>query len=160
MSITGLFIVVASHSASDAHRRGSFKKCYEHLVDNGFSVKRPVRARAIAEEPAQPEVVVVKPVAVKAGEQFTVSLESNLATGYRWQLAKLLDEKVVTLVDSKYERTGQKGLVGAGGSGALDVQSDHRRQYEHRDEVCPVMGERCLAGASGDARGRSEVITL
>ncbi len=69
----------------------------------------------VAAEPAKPEVVAVKPVSAKAGDQFTVSLESNPTTGYSWQLAKPVDEKVVTLVGSKYERMGQKDVVGAGG---------------------------------------------
>jgi inhibitor of cysteine peptidase len=70
---------------------------------------------AMAEEAAKPEMVATQTVSVKTGEQFTVSLESNPTTGYSWQLAKLVDEKVVQFVSSKYERTGKKGLVGAGG---------------------------------------------
>lgn len=100
----------------------------------------------IAEEAAKPEVVAVKPVSVKAGEEFTVSLESNPTTGYSWQLAKPVEEKVVTLVGSKYERAGQKGVIGAGGrehwtfkataTGKTSVEMKYVRSWEK--DVPPV----------------------
>jgi inhibitor of cysteine peptidase len=39
---------------------------------------------------------------------------SNRTTGFSWQIAKPLDEKVVKLVESKYV-PGQSGLAGAPG---------------------------------------------
>jgi len=50
----------------------------------------------------------------RAGENFTISLGSNPSTGYSWQLAKPLDEKIVRLVSSEYT-SSQTKLVGAGG---------------------------------------------
>lgn len=48
------------------------------------------------------------------GQPFTISLASNPTTGYRWGLAQPLDETVLHLVHSAYQR-GQSGLMGAGG---------------------------------------------
>lgn len=50
----------------------------------------------------------------RAGENFTITLESNPTTGYSWQLAKPLDEKIVKLVGSEYVPS-KTDLVGAGG---------------------------------------------
>lgn len=50
----------------------------------------------------------------RAGENFTISLESNPTTGYSWQLAKPLDEKIVKLESSKYTPLATD-RVGAGG---------------------------------------------
>ncbi|MFH1683276.1 MAG: protease inhibitor I42 family protein [Candidatus Margulisiibacteriota bacterium] len=56
---------------------------------------------------------------VSVGEEFTLTLESNPTTGYQWQLAKPLDEKIVKLVSSKYEmekpNNTETGMVGVGG---------------------------------------------
>lgn len=94
----------------------------------------------MAEETAKPEEVVVKPVSVKAGQQFTVSLESNPTTGYMWQLAKPVDEKLVKFIESKYEQTGKKGLYGAGGqehwtfkstgAGKTNIEMKYVRSWE------------------------------
>ena len=51
----------------------------------------------------------------RAGEQFTITLESNPTTGYSWQLAKPLDEKIVRSVGSEYTPS-RTDLAGAGGA--------------------------------------------
>ena len=50
----------------------------------------------------------------KAGEEFTITLESNPTTGYSWQLAEPLNEKIVKLVGSDHVPS-RTDLVGAGG---------------------------------------------
>lgn len=57
----------------------------------------------------QPDRIQARP-----GEEFTITLESNPSTGYSWQLAAPLDERVVTLVGSEYQNR-ESGQVGAGG---------------------------------------------
>ncbi|MFH1347753.1 MAG: protease inhibitor I42 family protein [Candidatus Margulisiibacteriota bacterium] len=56
---------------------------------------------------------------VSVGEEFTITLESNPTTGYQWQLARPLDDKIVGLGESKYEMEKQEsvetGMVGVGG---------------------------------------------
>lgn len=52
---------------------------------------------------------------VKVGDTFKIELESNATTGYQWQLAKSLNEKIVKLVSSKYILPSSN-LVGAGGT--------------------------------------------
>ncbi|MFH1150764.1 MAG: protease inhibitor I42 family protein [Actinomycetota bacterium] len=54
---------------------------------------------------------------VKEGQDFTISLKSNPTTGFQWELAEPLDEKVVTKVSSEYKPdvSGGSSAVGAGG---------------------------------------------
>ena len=54
-------------------------------------------------------------VALNAGCRFAVRLHSNPTTGYGWQLAKPLDEKIVVLVTNDYIHPDIR-LVGAGGN--------------------------------------------
>jgi predicted secreted protein len=53
----------------------------------------------------------------KTGTEFSLTLESNRTTGYRWLIDGTLDEKLVKIVQSNY--VGPKGkpadLIGAGG---------------------------------------------
>lgn len=56
----------------------------------------------------------VEEVEATVGQPFTISLDSNPTTGYRWGLAQPLDETVLHLVHSAYQR-GPSGLMGAGG---------------------------------------------
>lgn len=51
---------------------------------------------------------------VAAGEEFDIRLPANPTTGYRWQVGSI-DERVVRLVDTRYERTAPDPL-GAGGT--------------------------------------------
>jgi inhibitor of cysteine peptidase len=51
---------------------------------------------------------------VQVGKQFRITLESNQTTGYRWQLARPLDQGVVKLVSSRYIGPA-KQIPGAGG---------------------------------------------
>jgi inhibitor of cysteine peptidase len=54
-------------------------------------------------------------VRVKTGDDFALQLDSNITTGYTWQIANKLDEAVVRLVDERYEVPADTGRVGAGG---------------------------------------------
>jgi len=52
--------------------------------------------------------------AIRVGESFNISLESNRSTGYQWKLAGQLDQKVIKLVSSDYVGPA-KQIPGAGG---------------------------------------------
>lgn len=54
-------------------------------------------------------------ITVKGGEEFTISLESNRTTGYRWVLAQEPDDRVVRHVGTEY-RPADSRRIGAGGS--------------------------------------------
>lgn len=58
-------------------------------------------------------------IEARVGDEFTLVLDSNVTTGYQWQLGEALDESVVTLVGSEYEGPG--GLVPAVGAGGQEV---------------------------------------
>lgn len=53
-------------------------------------------------------------IEVSQGEAFDVTLKSNATTGYSWQLAKPIDNKILKFVNSRYV-VGKKRLPGAGG---------------------------------------------
>ena len=50
----------------------------------------------------------------KVGERFSIRLDANPTTGYRWRLATAPDPHVATLVGSTYE-ANDGGRTGAGG---------------------------------------------
>jgi inhibitor of cysteine peptidase len=58
---------------------------------------------------ADPTIITAEP-----GKTFTLTLDSNPTTGYRWELANPVDEKHVKLISSEYHR-GSTQLMGAGG---------------------------------------------
>jgi len=47
------------------------------------------------------------------GEEFTIRLEANATTGYRWEVQ--YDEEYLELTDQDYEVEASPGIVGAGG---------------------------------------------
>ncbi|MDD5678128.1 MAG: protease inhibitor I42 family protein [Kiritimatiellae bacterium] len=53
-------------------------------------------------------------IAVTTGRSFAIRLQSNPTTGYGWQLAKPLDNRIVVLVTNNYIHPDTK-LVGSGG---------------------------------------------
>ena len=59
----------------------------------------------------------VSSMKVTAGQDFTISLQSNPSTGYQWQLAEPLNEKVLKKVNSIYQPADTSGgsTVGIGG---------------------------------------------
>jgi inhibitor of cysteine peptidase len=57
------------------------------------------------------------PVAVRAGDQFSVSLPSNQTTGYSWRLAEGVSSAVLKTMGSRYTAPAPSGgLVGRGGT--------------------------------------------
>jgi inhibitor of cysteine peptidase len=54
------------------------------------------------------------PIAVAQGRTFTLTLRANPTTGYIWQLAEPLDERMLRFIGSAYS-TDKTGLMGAGG---------------------------------------------
>lgn len=55
-----------------------------------------------------------KVIKIKSGKEFTLTMESNRTTGFEWQLAAPLDEKIIRLVGSEYMPTKPQ-LIGSGG---------------------------------------------
>ena len=43
-----------------------------------------------------------RPMQLKAGDSFTITLRAYLSTGYQWQLAAPLEESMLQLVNSEY----------------------------------------------------------
>ena len=59
---------------------------------------------------------------VGGGDQFTIVLESNVTTGFSWQLEQSLDEDVLTLADDDYIAPGTDA-VGAPGKQELTFEA-------------------------------------
>jgi predicted secreted protein len=59
---------------------------------------------------------------VSGGDQLTIVLESNVTTGFSWQLEQPLDEEVLVLVDDDYIAPGTDA-VGAPGKQELTFEA-------------------------------------
>ncbi|MBC7253894.1 MAG: protease inhibitor I42 family protein [Actinobacteria bacterium] len=111
------------------------------------------------------------PIVVEKGEEFTIALESNPSTGYRWRLGGDLDEKVVTLQKVEFEepeaeRLGQPGeekwTFKAEGLGRAEIVMTYARPWEGDAGAATVgaltlqAGEEAEAGEAGESREESE----
>jgi len=56
------------------------------------------------------------PIVVRAGDQFTITMSSNVTTGYGWQMSNQPSSKILTKVGSKYNGPQNPQLIGAGGT--------------------------------------------
>ena len=61
------------------------------------------------------EIAATTTVRAAVGKEFTIAIAANPTTGYMWQFAKPLDEKIVKLVGSTYQHDDHKNMVGSGG---------------------------------------------
>lgn len=72
------------------------------------------------------------------GEEFTIRLEANATTGYRWEVG--YDEEYLELTDQDYEVEASPGIVGVGGQavftfqtltpGTTEITFSHSRPWE------------------------------
>ncbi len=79
------------------------------------------------------------PIKLKAGDEFTVVLDSNPTTGYSWQLAGKPDEAILKLLGSKFQppKTQRRGAGGrefwtfkAVGAGSTAIVMKYVRPWE------------------------------
>jgi inhibitor of cysteine peptidase len=103
----------------------------------------PLLAIVVAACAHQPPAVQMpgpnRALEVAQGEQLTITLDANPTTGFQWQLAAPLDEKVITLVGNEHQRAGTAG-IGAGGTdvwtfkavgtGSATIVLEYRRPWE------------------------------
>ncbi len=92
-------------------------------------------------------------IEVEVGLEFAIVLESNPTTGYSWQLAEPLDEDIVELVSSEFEKKtpeeGEGEIVGAPGEevwtfeaigeGETEIKLEYVRPWE--TDVAPEETE-------------------
>ena len=93
--------------------------------------------RADRDAPAQMQPPQME---VRSGERFSIRLDSNATTGYRWQLATAPDPAIAMLVSSEYE-AGDTQSAGAGGeeawtfvargAGRTSIVLEYARPWEH-----------------------------
>ncbi|MBU0714172.1 MAG: protease inhibitor I42 family protein [Verrucomicrobia bacterium] len=79
-----------------------------------------------------------EPIKVKAGQIFTIRMESNPTTGYSWQLSKTLDDQIILVTnafippDSKLMGTGghEVWTFEAIGEGQVEISMKYVRPWE------------------------------
>jgi len=84
------------------------------VTNTNVSALIPCRGANAAEEQMEEYLSPGGTVAVNTGRRFAIRLQSNPTTGYGWQLAKPLDEKIVVQVTNDYIHP-ESSLMGAGG---------------------------------------------
>jgi len=79
------------------------------------------------------------PVIVRVGQQFSISLESNATTGYKWQMATPVPGGIIKLVTTRFAPPGtnligapgrQKWLFQATGPGRTVIRLEYARPWE------------------------------
>jgi len=84
-------------------------------------------------------------ISMDKGQRFEIKLESNMTTGYSWQLPEDAGGKVVSMVSSEYIETEKdKEMVGAGGvetfifeakeAGQVEIMLEYVRPWEENTE--------------------------
>ncbi len=58
---------------------------------------------------------VATTIKAKVGSEFSITLGSNITTGYTWEFKTAPDLKLISLVDEKYEAPAKSDQVGAAG---------------------------------------------
>ena len=86
----------------------------EHLIVEGEESSTPSNQQARSKGTAEGLTDPKQPINALKGQQFTVVLESNRTTGYRWELASIHEKEIVELVGSLYEAPDTK-KIGSGG---------------------------------------------
>jgi len=73
---------------------------------------------------ATPESAVVERRTSQVGEEFSVTLEGNITTGYAWEVTRM-DEGMVQLVSNDYitDSNSDQTLVGQGGRAILHFRA-------------------------------------
>lgn len=88
------------------------------------------------------------PIVVEKGEEFAIMLESNPSDGFRWQLGRELDEKIVTLEKVEFhepdpEMAGRPGeekwTFKASGLGRTEIELRYVRPWEEAPGSGAVM---------------------
>jgi len=85
------------------------------VTNANISASIPCKGTNAAEEQMVEYLSPGETVALNSGCRFAVRMHSNPTTGYGWQLAKPLDEKIVVLVTNDYIHPDTR-LIGAGGN--------------------------------------------
>ena len=87
----------------------------------------------------------MKPIEVVVGQKFYITLEANPTTGYKWQLATPMDQRVVKFMTSEYiavepRRIGSGGdeiwTFKAVGAGSAKITLQYVRPWE--ESISPV----------------------
>ena len=101
----------ACELAGHARYAFEFDKTGRFLGTTYLGVEKPGEISDFSEWPDSDPAA---PIAVAPGQTFTLTLRSNPTTGYIWQPAEPVDERILRFIGSEY-RSDKTGLTGAGG---------------------------------------------
>jgi len=99
------------------------------VTNANMAASIPYKGTNAAEEQMEEYLSPGETVALNSGCRFAVRMHSNPTTGYGWQLAKPLDEKIVVLVTNDYIHPDTR-LIGAGGNEVWIFQAVGRGQAQ------------------------------
>ncbi|MCX6993588.1 MAG: protease inhibitor I42 family protein [Kiritimatiellaeota bacterium] len=109
------------------------------LTNANMSASLPCQVPNAAEGQMEEYLNPGETITLNSGCRFAVRMRSNPTTGYGWQLAKPLDEKIVMLVTNDFIRPESR-LMGAGGhevwifktvgQGAAEISLKYVRSWE------------------------------
>ncbi|MDQ5988690.1 MAG: hypothetical protein CSYNP_04451 [Syntrophus sp. SKADARSKE-3] len=85
-----------------------------HAADTANRIKQPEAAPPPPLDLQHPSGKPVKVIRAPLGETFTITLPSNPTTGYQWQLAQPLDNRIVSEAGHEY-RPDKPARIGSGG---------------------------------------------
>lgn len=84
-------------------------------AEAGRSCAQPSPEMVVVTVMSRPSVSEAIPIAVRVGDQFSISLPSNHTTGFGWRIAEGMSSTVLKMAGSKYVAPSG-GFVGRGGS--------------------------------------------
>jgi predicted secreted protein len=88
-----------------------------------------------------------RPIEVRKGQEFTIILDSNRTTGYRWELAHTPDSGIVGVIGSQYEAPDTQKIGSGGkevwtflakGPGKTKVSFHYIRTWEKQTEPAKI----------------------
>ncbi|HAL47821.1 MAG: protease inhibitor I42 family protein [SAR202 cluster bacterium] len=126
---------------------GSLASLASNGSDDDGASDQTVAAKTIPVATPAPAIPLGAPengaavIEIRVGESHTVSLESNITTGYSWEIGPEFDGSSMELVEQRYEQaTPGSNLPGAGGVehytfralafGTAELSLDYRRPWE------------------------------
>ncbi len=129
-------IIGYAEFAFDFDSTGSFKGARFLKVESAVKLNTDI---VYGSEPKNVFTDPSKPINIREGEDFVISLSANLSTGYKWKLGKPLNNDLLKLVGTDYIQPSEKipGMAGkevwtfkAVGNGITEIYLIYVREWQ------------------------------